>query len=144
VENKYLKLVKKGAQGILLSLSIEFVLGMILNLWAATPDDPTYLTEPIFLKIIFVIHSINGLILLIASVALLIIAFKSGKSNWKNMSMLGFMLILFSAVGGMLATGLKSSGAEVGSFIMAIDFLASFFVYTKMYINSQEVDLKLK
>ncbi len=73
--------LKKGTKWIIFSLIAQFVLGMLVNLFAVPPYDPKFATEPIFIKLFFPLHGILGLILGIFSIAIFYFAIKLGKEN---------------------------------------------------------------
>lgn len=132
-ENKYLNLLTKNTRLILIFLVLEFVLGMVVNLFAVSPDDPGYLTEPIYLKLTLPLHSILGLLILIWAVIVLVFAIKAGKT-FKKFTVLGFIFVLVAFLGGMAAVMLKESQAEIASLTMSLGFIASFIFYGKLYL----------
>ena len=133
-ENKYLNLLSKNTRFALIFLSLEFVLGMIVNLFAVSPDDPNYLTEPIYLKLVLPLHGIVGFILLIGTIALVFLAFKAGNAIIKNFTILGLTCILVAFGAGITTTMLKESQAEFSSLIMSLGFITSFLSYGKLYL----------
>src|ERR1700687_156088 len=98
-ENKTLSFLSKNVKGILFSLCVQFILGMAINLYGVAPDDPKFAQESPLIKIAFITHGINGLILPIGAVIVLVLAFKSGNTQFKKMAALGLISILISAGG---------------------------------------------
>lgn len=125
--------IQKWVSGMIIALSIQFILGMVLNLFAVPPDDPKYATEPIFLKLIFPLHGILGIALLIGAIVLLFFALKSESRIWKKMATFGLISILIAAGGGIATIILKDNASEIASFVMSLGFILSFLSYGKFY-----------
>ena len=132
--NKYLVMLQKNVRLILVSLSIEFVLGMIINLFGIPPDDPNASQESIFAKIAFAIHGINGIILVLFAIVILVFTIKSGVSFWKKIAAIGLFSILIAAGAGIATINLKDNASELASLTMAIGFILSFISYGRFML----------
>ena len=124
----------KSIRGIIFSLVLQFVLGMIINLYGVTPDDPKFAHESPLIKIAFIAHSINGLVLPLAALFILFLAVKSGKQVLKKWAVLGLISILIAAGAGISTIMLKDNAQELASLIMSFGFIASFLSYGKLFL----------
>lgn len=131
---KYLVNLKKSTKWTIYSLIAEFVLGMLVNLFALTPDDPGYATESIFIKLFFPLHGIVGLILVVLSIAIFYFAIRLGKENIKKFATLGLISIFVAAGAGIATIILKDNASEIGSFVMSLGFIAAFVSYGKLFL----------
>lgn len=134
----YLVSLKKSVRWMLLSLTAEFVLGMLVNLFAVPPDDPGYITEPIFVKILFPLHGINGIILVILAIFILFLVIKLGRKNLKKFAIYGLISILIAALGGIATITLKENASEIASFIMSLGFIAALLSFGKLHFFLKE------
>ena len=110
---------------ILVLLIIQFILGMINNLWVKIPQVKSYevyhYLGPVSL------HTANALFLLIFSIFYLINVFK--KKGDTRLAIIGLIGIVAATIGGL--SYVNSGGKNDGySFIMALGFLVVFLVYT--------------
>lgn len=133
--SKFLTQLNKSTRGTLLSLSLQFVLGMIVNLYGLLPEDPKFASESIFVKIAFITHGINGLVLPISALVVVFIAIKTGRQTYKKWAILGLISILIAAAAGISTITLKDDASELASLIMSFGFIASFLSYGKLYIS---------
>ncbi len=125
-----LNIITKGIIGL---LTLEFILGMVMNLYAVSPDDPGYLTESPLIKYSSITHMVSGIALPLLALILLVLAFKSKKQNLKVWAIYGFISMLMATAGGIGAVMLKDSASELSSFVMSLGFIASFLTYGKFY-----------
>lgn len=124
--------LKKRSVFMVSSLVAQYLLGMYINMFGATPDDPKFKTEPIFSKIAFALHSLLGLGLLIGSIVVLIFGLQSADKKLGNMTIYGFTSILLSFCAGIATVTFKSTASEISSYIMSAGFLASLLFYGKI------------
>lgn len=130
--------MKKKVFGILSSLSLQFFLGMVINMFAVAPDDPKYATESPLVKLSFIIHGINGLVLPIFALVILYFAVKSKKQELKKAAIYGLISILIAAGGGISTLILKDNLSELSSLVMATGFLLSYVSYFRFYYLIKE------
>jgi hypothetical protein len=135
---KYLVNLKKSSKWIIYSLIAEFVLGMLVNLFALTPDDPGYAAESIFIKLFFPLHGIVGLILVVLSIAIFYFAVNLGKESIKKFAMYGLISVLVAAGAGLATIILKDNASEIGSFVMSVGFIAALVSYGKLFLLLRE------
>ena len=64
--------LQKRTVGMLVSLSLEYVLGMVVTLFGASPEDPEFAHKPLLAKLAFDIHALLGLSIFIGAVVILI------------------------------------------------------------------------
>src|SRR5258706_10960424 len=110
-------ILKKQSFAILISLGIQYVLGMIINMFAAPPDDPAFKTESPLLKIAFGIHGLNGLILPVFALGIIFFALKTKNELFEKIAIYGFISILVAAVSGISTIILKDNASELASFV---------------------------
>ena len=140
IEIKKLNTLIKNTKLILVFLSLEFVLGMMVNLFAVSPDDQRYLTEPIYLKLIFALHGIVGLVILAGASALFIVTAKLKNIQLKKTSLLGLIFVLIAFLGGIATVMLKDVQSEIASLVMSLGFIAAFISYGKFYLLLKQSD----
>lgn len=117
-------------------LILEFILGMVVNLFGQAPEDSGKMQEPLWATLVFVAHGILGIILLIWAIFLFVSAGKSENKKWKGLAMWGMLSIIISAVGGIAVVGLREGNpAEISSLVMALGFLFSFIIYGKFHFS---------
>ena len=133
-DNRYTNLLSRNVKGILLSLCVQFILGMAVNLYAVAPDDPKFGAESPLIKASFIAHGINGLILPLFALTILFFAFKSGNARFKKIAGVGLLSILVAAIAGISTITLKDNAIELASFVMSIGFLLSFVSYGKLFL----------
>lgn len=137
-ENVSLFFLNKLTRGIIGSLIVQFILGMIINLFAVAPQDPKFATESPIFKIVFLLHGLNGVVLPIFALSLLFFAFKNGRVDLKRISSLGFISILVAAGGGIATIILKNTLSEIASFVMSLGFIFSLVSYGKLYLLAKK------
>lgn len=125
------------ALGILRGLTLEFVLGMILNLFATPPEEGKL--HPLWMSVLFAVHAVIGVLLLVGATVLFIKSRHSMDEAWKKSAMWGFVSILVAAVSGMVMTPLgESVWEEVASFLMALGFIAAFISYGRYFLLKKD------
>ena len=105
--------MQKLVFGMLGFLVVQFVLGMVMNLYGVPLDDPAYATESIFIKLSGFAHGIIGILLVAGAISALFFALKKGNSQWGKVSIYGLISILIAAGGGIAAIMLKDSASEL-------------------------------
>lgn len=127
--------LKTLSRGMLGSLSLQYILGMTINMFGVTPDDPKFATESPLVKVAFIVHSLNGLILPIFALITLYVSYKSKNQTFKKLTIYGFISVLFAAIGGISTITLKDTASEFASLLMATAFLFAFFFYIKFFLE---------
>ena len=134
MEQKKLKILIKSVEGILYLLIIEFVLGMVTNLFATKPPDPKYFSEPLFIKVSSILHMLFGTLFPVFSIVLLLLVFKSKNNRYKKWAAGGFFAILFTTLTGFLTVLFKEEASETASLLMALGFIFSVIIFGKFYL----------
>lgn len=120
-------------------LILEYILGMVVNLFGEAPDETGKMQEPLWATLVFVTHGILGIILLIWAIFLFVSAGKLENKGWKGLAMWGMLSIIISAMGGIAVVGLREGNpAEISSLIMALGFLLSFIFYGRLLFTLRQ------
>lgn len=128
---------REMALGILWGLTLEFVLGMILNLFTEPPEEGKL--YPLWMSVLYAAHAVIGLLLLVGATILVIKSRHSMDEAWKKSAMWGFVSILVAAVSGMVMTQLGESVWEkVASLLMALASLAAFISYGRYFLLKKD------
>lgn len=125
--------MQKQVLAILLLLIFQFVLGMLMNLFAVAPSDPKFAAEPLLIKLIFPAHIIVALLLLIGSVFIFVLSIRNQIAESSKVAGQGLSSIIFATAGGLATVFLKGIGSEIASLVMAISFLSAFIAYGRFY-----------
>jgi hypothetical protein len=120
--------LRKQGIGLSIGLCIEFLLGMLTNLFVSFPDasQPKQHWEFARTQILLVSHILIGILLMVGAIVLVIRAYKLNNRVWKIASWLGLGSIILA-----IATGSEfvSSQSDVLSLGMAIFFLTALISY---------------
>ena len=138
LDKKHTQSLKKRSLSMIIFLVLQYIFGMYINMFAATPDQPEFKTEGMFPKIIFGLHGLLGLSLLIGSTVILIKGLKSDNQKIKKISIYGFLGILLAFFAGICTVVLKDTAAEVSSYVMSLGFIVSLITYGKIYYSLKE------
>lgn len=120
---KYLQnKLSKHALGILGLLVVQYVLGMIANLYVTFPDNSNEYQHWKFAKTQFVVmgHIIVGFLILFGTIALLVRAIKTNDRAWKVPSIVALVCVVLAIMSG---SEFISTQAQLYSLIMAILFI---------------------
>jgi hypothetical protein len=131
-ETKNQQLLKKNSKRMMVFLTIEYLLGMYVNMFAAAPDDPAFATEGILPKIIFGLHGLVGTGLLIGAIVTLMVGIKSQEAKIKKTAVLAFSSVAMAFLAGIATIVLKDNAAEVSSYIMSVGFISALIFYGKL------------
>jgi len=125
---------------ILVLLALQFLVGMLVNLYVQVPavhpgaNDPEYfsgvaqgvvwslLHAPLWLQI----HSIVGLLLFIASIVLIGFAIAARSKSWIIISIIGLFGIM---AGGFNGASFMNYGHDFSSLLMSLGFLLAVIPY---------------
>lgn len=124
--------LQKRSLFMFVTLIVQYLFGMYINMFAVPPDDPKFKTEPIYPKIVFGLHGLLGTMLLIGSIIVLVSGLKNQDLKIKKIAVFGFFSILLAFCGGIATISFKDNAAEISSYIMSIGFLLSFIFYFKL------------
>lgn len=115
-------------------LVIQYVLGMISNLYVSFPNALsggdawawTFMHSPLI-----VLHIVNGTLLLAFSLILIGLSMTLPDSASKVTAILGFVMILFAWLSGFLFVA--NGQANTTSFLMSLGFIGAFMTYAIGY-----------
>ncbi|MDP3941669.1 MAG: hypothetical protein Q8Q49_05165 [bacterium] len=114
-------------------LILEFILGMVVNLFGEAPSESGKMQEPTWATLVFLSHGILGILLLIWAIFLFVFVNKTENKKWRSLGMQGMIGIVVSAMGGVAFVGLREgSPADISSLVMALGFLYSFISYGRL------------
>lgn len=113
---------------IIVLLILQYLLGMITNLFVQFPQDKHGGQLWVFAwkQIPLAAHIILGILLIIGSIVLVIRAMRQKNKSWIIASIIGVLSILVAGVSGAIFI---PSQAAIYSFIMSISFIAAFISY---------------
>jgi hypothetical protein len=128
----------------LLLLSIEFVLGMLANLYIEIPSPLPGTTGGMLQALVWSLsqtgmpslwlHVVLGLALLLIGIALLVLSIAARQRRWIITSLLAALGILFATLSG---TGFVNTGEDAASMAMSIGFVVALLSYgTGLYFSS--------
>jgi hypothetical protein len=131
----FVKKVLKGRNDLLARvliglLVIQFILGMLANLFAQIPTVEPYVVWHYFGPIL--LHTLNGLFLLILSIIFIIHAIRVKK--FVRPGIAGAVAIAIAIFCGV--TFVNAGQNNVYSFIMSLGFIVAFIVYTYIAFTS--------
>lgn len=106
-------------------LTLQFILGVLANLYSTIPTDKPYDVFHQFGYIIF--HALNGFVLLVLAVVFMVQAQKRGQYVEQARGGLGSIVLAFT-FGELFVFTQK----DLFSFFMAISFLGALFAYTRV------------
>ncbi|MBI1862548.1 hypothetical protein HYS00_00325 [Candidatus Microgenomates bacterium] len=107
--------------GILMGLlTMEFILGMLVNLFGVDPGEGE---SPTIIKMAFATHGIIGLLLLIGGIWMAIFGLKATDKIVKKMALTAALGILVAFACGIATVSLQGPAREYASFAMAMGFL---------------------
>jgi len=103
-------------------LSLQYLLGMLTNLFVAFPENNTDLQQWEFAKTQFMLmaHIILGILLLVGAIMLYIRAFQAKDRHWKIASGIGLGSILLAILSG---SEFISTQSEYYSLVMSLLFI---------------------
>jgi divalent metal cation (Fe/Co/Zn/Cd) transporter len=115
--------------GLLSMLGIQFILGMILNLFIKLPDNPKGLGSAIKHGggVVLVLHVLIAIGLLIGSISLIARAYAARSKPWLIASIIGALGIIAALTNGFAFVG---NNNDVNSFVMALGFLVAATSYS--------------
>jgi hypothetical protein len=120
--------LKKHAGGLLIALTLQYILGMITNLFVKFPkiNSEGKIWEFAWSQLPLAGHIIIGLLILFGSLILMIRAILSKNMIWRTASVIGFIAVLLSGVSGATFVVSQSDGY---SFSMSVGFIVAFIAY---------------
>ena len=120
--------INKQAFGLIIGLCVEFILGMTTNIFVSFPEHLSEKQNWEFAKnqIPIILHLIIGILLFLGSISLLVQALRLNAKQWIILGGIGAVVLLGTVITGSLFVG---SQTDNYSFMMAIGFIVSLFVY---------------
>lgn len=126
--------IQKHVFGILCGLAVEFVLGMITNLFGIPPEERSATNpEPLFALIATILHALFGLFLLFGAIYTYYLSRKSGNPTYAKSGLYCLIGMILATGGGIATVSLGDRFGEVPSFVMAIGFLVAFIAYGRFH-----------
>lgn len=118
-------------------LSLEFLLGMISNLYVTFPDttDQQALIDASWKHWATASHIILGVLIVLLSLMILVLGVRSKVRTISAMSVVGFLAILAAATGG---DRFVRTQHDAWSLMMAIGFIVAMGVYGRLMAMVQE------
>jgi hypothetical protein len=116
--------VRRASSGLVFMLILEFILGVVYNLYGAMPTSAKSIG--LFSNGWLIVHEILAILLLLAAIQLVVMAMGSGSGLAKGTSWVGLIGIIAAIGAGMSFTRNGASGASLG---MAIAFAVSLACY---------------
>lgn len=122
--------VRRAATGAVFMLIIQFVLGIIYNLYGTAPTS----AKPIgmFSNAWLALHVIMGTLLVLAAIGLVVQAVRTTSGLAKGLSVLGLLGIIAAFGSGI---GFTRNGAAGSSLGMALAFAVSLACYVSLLIR---------
>ncbi len=116
------------ATGMIAMLAVQYILGMVNNLFVKFPDTtrPGLLWEFARSQAWIMVHMILGALLLINATVILVLAFRRNHPVWKSYSIAGLAGIALAFLSGI---GFVTTQADPYSLLMALGFLLALVVY---------------
>lgn len=123
-----MKPFKVHAIGMVILLTIQYILGMYTNLFVSFPDraNEGELWEFAWHQMSLASHIIVGIALLLGAIVLLVRSLREHNTNWIISSTIAMIAILTAGGGGALFISKQSDGY---SFLMAASFLVALLAY---------------
>lgn len=124
---KTAKLRQQGL-GLIIGLSLQFILGIITNLYIKFPDTSNRndLWHTIWSNVASAAHAVLGILLVLGSLTLLVRSLRKSDSTWKIASVIGFVGIL---VAGFSGSQFVSTQNDAYSLAMALGFIVAVIAY---------------
>ena len=116
--------VQRASSGLVFMLVVQFILGMIYNLYGPMPASGKAIG--LFSNVWLIVHEIMGVLLVLAAIQLVVVAMSSGSGLAKVTSWVGLIGIIAAIGAGMSFTRNGAAGASLG---MAIAFAVSLACY---------------
>ncbi len=109
-------------------LAIQYILGMITNLFVHFPDSRASSQLWAFVggQGLVIAHIVVGTGLLVGAVAFVLRSFRSGLRGWITSSVIGLAAVLLAWLGGAMFTSTQADGY---SLLMALATIAAFLTY---------------
>lgn len=126
---------RADATGILRGLAIQFILGMLVNLFGEAPDASGHMREPIWMTLIFILHGLIGIGLVIGAVVIYFRSKKAQDTVWEKVALQGMVAIIVAGLGGLATVALREgTGAELASLVMSLGFIGAFILYGRYFL----------
>jgi hypothetical protein len=118
---------RKRSAGLLSMLGIQFILGMILNLFVKLPKNVSLGSDIKHGGVVLVLHILIAIGLLIGSLALVARSIAAKNQTWTLVSIAGALGVIAALTNGLAFLG---NSNDVNSFVMAIGFMVAATSYS--------------
>ncbi len=120
--------LSRQARGLTLGLVLQYILGIIANLYAKFPDTTNRgdLWHAAWSNGIVAAHIILGLLMTLSSLIFLVRALRRNDKTWRWVAIIGFIAIWAAAFGGSQFVATQN---DAYSLLMALGFLVAIVVY---------------
>lgn len=115
-------------------LAVQYAIGMFIAMFSGD-EDPS--KKPLYAHLAFFAHVFFAVLLLVGSIMIYINSRKTDNEHFTRLALYGLVSIIAACVGGVMTVVLKETLSEVGSFIMALGFLAGFVSYGYLFFISR-------
>jgi hypothetical protein len=119
--------LRRQSLGLLTMLSIQFILGMLLNLFVDLPKNASFGTTLSHGGIVLALHIIIAVGLLIGSIILIVRSAATRSKSWLIASIIGALGVFVALTNGL---AFIFNDDDVTSFIMALGFIVSATTYS--------------
>jgi glucan phosphoethanolaminetransferase (alkaline phosphatase superfamily) len=133
--------LRRQSLGLLTMLSIQFILGMLLNLFVDLPKNASFGTTLSHGGIVLALHIIIAVGLLIGSIILIVRSAATRSKSWLIASIIGALGVFVALTNGL---AFIFNDDDVTSFIMALGFIVSATTYSTALSFSEKTSTVTK
>jgi len=126
--------LRRQSLGLLTMLSVQFILGMILNLFVELPKNASLGSTLSHGGIVLALHILVAIGLLLGSITLIFRSATAHSKSWLIASIIGALSIFVALTNGL---AFIFNNDDVTSFIMAIGFIVAAAVYSTVLSFSE-------
>ena len=131
------QILKRQSRGMILGLAVQFLLGMVINLYTEFPEsgDVRHYWEFANHNWLVMIHMIFGTLLVIGAISFLVRSVRSKLAQWKLPATLGLLSLILAWGAGDAFIGTQN---DAFSYLMALGFILGIVCYSWGASRSQE------
>jgi hypothetical protein len=120
--------LRKQGIGMLVALTVEYLLGIAVNLYITFPNTKNQMLLWQFAskQVPLAMHMLVGILMVVGSLVLVILSLKLKDRSWVVCSVIGFIAIVLAALTGSQFIPTQENGY---SFAMAACFIIAFLAY---------------
>lgn len=122
--------LRRRITGMFSFLLVEYIFGMFINLFGGD-EDPAQ--KPLYVHVVFAGHVLIGIGLVVVAVFIFIAAREKANTVFGKIALYGLISIVLALIGGFITVILKEIFSEIGSFLMALSFIAAFIFYGYLF-----------